>query len=139
MQVIKRHQFQPALVIFWLKQLYPHDRNERKPDIPMEIIDNDGNFSTRLDDVLSRWKSDYQNLFSNDNSAAFDEGHLDYVRNSTQSNPVCQPNIDLTNLNADISKEEVRKSIMRAKLHKAPGLDQIPAEVLRNDVCVDLL
>ena len=28
---------------------------------------------------------------------------------------------------------------MRAKLCKAPGLDQILAEVLRNDVCVDLL
>ena len=29
-------------------------QNERKPDIPMEIIDNDGNVSTRLDDLLSR-------------------------------------------------------------------------------------
>ena len=113
--------------------------NERKADIPMEIVDNDGNVSTRLDDVLSRWKSDYQNLFSNNSSAEFDEDHLNYVKDSMLSNSVPQTNVDLTNLNADISKEEVLKSIMRAKLRKAPGLDQIPAEVLRNNLCVELL
>ena len=105
----------------------------------MQVIDNDGNVSTRLDDILSRWKSEYENLFSDNNSDTFDEGHLNYVQNAMQSNSVHCLKTDLTILNADISKEEVLKSIMRAKLRKDPGLDQIPAEVLQNTVCVDLL
>ena len=35
--------------------------------------------------------------------------------------------------------EEVEKCVMRAKLRKAAGLDNIPAEVLRNPVCVESL
>ena len=38
-----------------------------------------------------------------------------------------------------ITKSEIEKSILRAKLGKAAGLDNIPAEILRNPVCVDLL
>ena len=34
---------------------------------------------------------------------------------------------------------KLRRVILRAKLRKAAGLDNIPAEVLRNPVCVDLL
>ena len=42
-------------------------------------------------------------------------------------------------LNAEITKSEVEKSILRAKLGKAAGLDNIPAEILWNPVCVELL
>ena len=35
--------------------------------------------------------------------------------------------------------EEVRKSVYEAKLRKASGIDNIPAEVLRNETCIDLL
>ena len=42
-------------------------------------------------------------------------------------------------LNDEITKPEIEKSILRAKLRKAAGLDNIPAEVLRNPVCVELL
>ena len=44
-------------------------------------------------------------------------------------------------LNDEITKSEIEKSILRAKLHvrKAADLDNIPAEVLRNPVCVELL
>ena len=46
---------------------------------------------------------------------------------------------DITLLNAPISRLEVERSIYRAKLRRAAGFDGIPAEVLRNPVCIDLI
>lgn len=112
--------------------------NERKSSIPMEVVDRSGNVSTDTSDILSRWKSDYENLFC-DNTNNFDENHLSYIQTALQNNSVARVDADLTILNSAISKSEVEKSIFRAKLRKASGLDNIPAEVLRNPVCVDLL
>ena len=42
-------------------------------------------------------------------------------------------------LNAPISRKEVKASVYKAKLRKACGNDGIPAAVLRNDVCINLL
>jgi hypothetical protein len=42
--------------------------------------------------------------------------------------------------NAPITRTEgISEAILRAKLGKATGFDNIPAEVLRNGVCSDLL
>ena len=34
-------------------------QNDRKPSIPMEIVDPKGHVSTQTEEVLSRWKADY--------------------------------------------------------------------------------
>ena len=39
----------------------------------------------------------------------------------------------------DFTKDEVRKHVLKAKDNKAPGLDGIVNEVLKNDVCIDVL
>ena len=46
---------------------------------------------------------------------------------------------DLSDLNSDITMEEVRKAVFSAKLNKATGIDEIPSEVLRNDVSITML
>ena len=38
-----------------------------------------------------------------------------------------------------VSKEEVSQAIWSQKIKKAPGPDRIPAEVLKNEVCVAFL
>ena len=38
-------------------------QNERKLEIPMEVIDEQGNISSDAQSVLSRWKRDYSTLF----------------------------------------------------------------------------
>ena len=48
-------------------------------------------------------------------------------------------NADMSILNAEITESEIEKSVLRAKLGKTAGLDNIPTEILRNPVCVDLL
>ena len=114
-------------------------QNDSKPVIPMEVVDSDGNVNTNVGDVLKRWKNDYQNLFQESGDVTFDETHLRNVKEALQNNTVQRDNVDLSALNADITMEEVEKCVMRAKLRKAAGLDNIPAEVLRNPVCVESL
>ena len=42
-------------------------------------------------------------------------------------------------LNYDVTLQEVARAVARAKVRKAVGIDQIPAEVLKNPNCVSLL
>lgn len=112
--------------------------NDRKSSIPMEVIDSSGEARTNTGEVLARWKSDYENLFC-DNSSKFDDNHLHYVQSALQNNSVPRVDADMSILNAAISINEVEHSIFRSKLRKASGLDNIPAEVLRNPACVDML
>ena len=116
-------------------------QNNRKSRIPMEVVDDDGNITTNIDDVLLRWKNDYENFFrdNNDNvwwksSPECKTTHFETIYGTTKRcRFICVKY--LSALNADITREEVEKSIVRAKLCKAAGLDNIPAVVLRNPVC----
>ena len=51
--------------------------------------------------------------------------------------PEC--NIETDSLNEQISIEEVKKAVLNAKMRKASGIDEIPAEVLKNDLCIGML
>ena len=105
----------------------------------MEVKDSCGNISTHTDDVLNRWKNDFENLCSDSTNPDFDEYHLNIVKQRVHDNAVPSVHRDITCLNTPISLMEVEQSIYRAKLKRATGFDRIPAEVLRNPVCIDLL
>ena len=49
------------------------------------------------------------------------------------------PKPDYSSLNLPITYEEVHKAVYEAKLRKASGIDNIPAEILRNEACISLL
>ncbi|CAC5395185.1 unnamed protein product [Mytilus coruscus] len=103
--------------------------NERNQSIPWSIIDDEGIVKTDKNLVLGKWKSDFEQLFSvnpNVRPPAYD--------NETREN---QP--DVTELNEPISREEIIVAVERAKLRKATGFDEIPAEVLKNPTAIDLL
>ena len=114
-------------------------QNDRKPCIPMEIVDSNGHVSTQTEEVLSRWKADYEHLFCEKSNTNFDDTHLRNIQSALRDNHYPAHNADMSILNAEITKSDVEKSILRAKLGKAAGLDNIPAEILRNPVCVELL
>ena len=97
-------------------------QNDRKSSIPMEVVDNDGNVNTNIGDVLSRWKNDYTHLFQDNSDVTFDENHLQNIKEALQNNNIQRNNVDLTSSNAEITRDEVEKSVMRAKLRKAAGL-----------------
>jgi len=87
------------------------------------VINND------KDAVLNKWKSDFEKLFSNNNTRTIPEN----------INVNLQDDLVLSELNGAIIREEIRKAVEYSKLRKAAGYDEIPAEVLKIDTAVDLL
>ena len=101
--------------------------NERRQDIPWEIVDSEGQVQKDKNVVLCRWKSDFEGFFN-----ASDATH-----NLQPVEAVNTPNC--ADLNLPIQRAEIIKAIDAAKYGKASGIDQIPAEVLKNDSAIDLM
>ena len=114
-------------------------QNERKGRIPMEVVDSDGNVSSDTETVISKWKTDYEQLFSESTSHTYDDEHLNNIKRAIDGNTIPSVGTDISMLNEPITRAEVERSIYRAKLKRATGFDGIPSEVLRNPVCIDLL
>ena len=110
-------------------------QSKRQP-IPMEVVLDDGNVSTKTHDILNKWKADFSHLlkpffvnYENSHTAAY----------TNQSNlPV--DHVDHV-FNEHISLFEVKKVIFSAKQGKACGFDSIhvPSEAHRNDTAVSFL
>lgn len=70
----------------------------------------------------------------------FDDTHLDFIKTHVNNRTVpTNSTIDIQMLNAPITRTEMSESVLRAKLGKAAGFENIPAEVLRNGVGSELL
>ena len=106
----------------------------------MEIVDQDGQSSYNTDEILSRWKTDYSDLLNSENGHNFDNVHYENVQQQLRGNNVPNNNnLNVDSLNQDITYQEVYEAVYRAKLRKAAGFDGIPSEVLRYDICIELL
>ena len=73
-------------------------------------------------------------------NSTFDDDHLRTVKNYINSNSVNpNNNCDISELNNPINRQEIVDAIMHLRRNKAPGIDSIPAEALKNDVCTNIL
>ena len=90
--------------------------------------------------MLDKWKSDYEQIFNENNSDIYDLEHLEETTNLVQNpNSNIFPKADCPSLNSPITLEEVKSSVYDSKLQKATGLDNIPEHILRNEHCIDHL
>ena len=112
-----------------------------KTSIPWEVKDCNGQIFTDKNSVLNKWKTDYECLFNaGQDNPYFDKTNLEKVReNICDPDSISFPTLDCSILNAPISRDEVRVSVYNARARKAPGPDEIPSEVLRNDSCIEIL
>ncbi|CAC5398783.1 unnamed protein product [Mytilus coruscus] len=117
---------------------YECKSKQKRDQIPWEVIDDTGEVITDKECVLQKWKTDYQTLFNDQtDSMLYDECHLDRIKKGEiSSDPEL---VDTSCLNAPITRYEVEKAVSRLKLRKAAGIDNIPAEVLKNKTCIDML
>ena len=123
---------------FWdcLKKLGPR----KKHNIPLEIYKDKSTISCNLNEVLDKWKNDFESLYSaspkvtGSRNANGDEQTGTYISSS-------EPNIltDLEYLNADITYQEVKKVVLNTKSNKASGIDKIPYDVLKNENIIKVL
>ncbi|CAC5382576.1 unnamed protein product [Mytilus coruscus] len=102
--------------------------NERKPRVPWAIIDDTGNVKTDKNSVLNKWKDEFQALFTNNSENNNNLNETDF-----------DSNINVDSLNGVITRDEILLAVTQAKNRKAAGIDDIPAEVLKNEVAIELL
>ena len=102
--------------------------NDRKRAIPLVVVDNNRSVTNDKMDILNKWKSDFESLF-----------RCNEERNEQLDRTCFDMDIDVNILNKPISRDEVLQAVIHAKFCKASAIDNIPAEVLKNDCAVDLL
>ena len=92
---------------------------------------SNGKKVTDVSTVLKKWQSDFAGLLApglifQDEEEYQMQHNLKRVSLSTISD----------HWDSIVSKEEVSQAVWSQKIRKAPGPDHIPAEVLKNEVCV---
>ena len=95
--------------------------------IPMEIVLDDGSVSTNIDDILSKWKSDFSALFTGDGCTDFNCHQPSEKSDEIGGNLL---------FNQPISIVEVHRAVTSAHLGKACGVDNIPMVALKNDTSI---
>ena len=107
----------------------------------MEVYDNEGNKVNDISYVFKKWQNEYQSLYNpNVNDADFDDEFYHRCTNELNSSDLPDiPNIAENQLNSQITRDEIQKSLKRAKNKKAVGIDSIPNEILKNENTASLL
>ncbi len=99
--------------------------SERRKGIPLEIVREDGSVCRDKVEVLDRWKHDYEGLLNSTEVQEQDASKTDI--------PSTDEVIPDPSLVCEISMEEVERAMRKAKSGKSPGIDNIPAQLLKNN------
>ena len=93
----------------------------------MEVITETGSISNNIEDVLSKWESCFSKLYTAK------------VTTNASNHVISRDNIENSNehlFDETISVFEVWQAVKEAKLNKASGIDNIPADVLKNNTAI---
>ena len=97
---------------------------ERRKNIPLEILKPDGSVSSDVTEVLGKWESDFTSLLNPIESTST-PGPMN-ITHSTQNNE------NLSGYLQDpIQMTEIESALKRMKSNKATGIDEISMEVLK--------
>ena len=131
---------------FWneIKKLGPG----RKNTIIDNVVMDDGTYSNDPNVIRERWKEEYSELFS-ENTTNVDNEFMERIKalNSQWELEFEQlrVNVDdnesqhISSMNDEITIEETKRAIRKAKNEKAVGLDNIPNEIIKNDKLLTVL
>ena len=102
--------------------------NARQSTIPLQVESENGSITNDIPTVLQKWKNDFSNLFNpNENEI------LDNEANILHTIGAAQPMMNDPEMNGMFTCDELKKVVKRAKCNKAPGFDEIPVDVLKNE------
>ena len=119
---------------FWdkIKRMGP----QKDDRIPMEIP-ADEDIITDPEQVLLKWKNDFQLLYNRLDVENVNEDFLNEVKlfkeTFERENPVNDPISNSYVYNSEITLDEVQKVMSKAKNNKAVGIDTLPNEVFKNE------
>ena len=119
---------------FWnyIKELGP----KKKKNIPWECYTESGELSCDKSDILDNWKNEFEKLYnpSSGESSPF----MDFIKKDNSDFDKL-PSDNSSSINLPFSKPEVSKVVNRSKNNKAPGIDGIVYDILKNEDSVSLL
>ena len=125
---------------FWnkIKQMGP----KQDSTIPMEIPVGENDLITDPEQVLERWRQDFEMLYNRFNAENTDDTFLNDVKcfkeNFENQYPINDPVLNDSMFNVFITESEVHKAIYKAKNNKAVGIDSLPNEVFKNQNSIKL-
>ncbi len=122
---------------FWrfIKNLNPRT----KKTIPWETIDNDGNIITDKSAVLAHWSSEFGKLLTPPPPTPQMTKHLQDI---AANNRIAESNFDENTdaiFNKLFSVEEIGKLVRKSKKNRAPGIDGVVYDVLKNTTAIRTL
>ncbi len=124
---------------FWEKLNSLGSRNTSK--IPDKARKSDGSLTDNLHETLEVWKQEFSTLFNRsdlDNNDTEYRNLLNELHN--KEDEISNENYECDDfLNEHILLLELKETIAKLKNGKATGLDQIPNEVIKNDVLLPFL
>ena len=115
---------------FWrqMKQLGPRP----KQGIPMQVYDGDV-LTDNTDKVLHTWCHDFSELYNESSTDNGNDSDIVHDINRLENEMMSEYFENNEYLNRDISYDEVERVVNRLKANKAPGVDKLPNEVLKNN------
>ena len=99
--------------------------------IPWAVVENDGTVNRNKNDILNRWKSDFEELLN--------QQLVPDMSDSANLLNISQCTADLTPLGSVITIDEVQGALNRSKNGKYLGDDGVLVEVRRNDLSLAYL
>ena len=124
---------------FWeyIKKLGPN----KKTQIPYECYGSSGEVITDTTTVLHKWQHDFRSLYSTGTTEDAEHQHFkETIREqNTEYESSAATDQGSPELNMQFSVEEISKVIFKAKNNKAPGLDGVVYDILKNDQSVELM
>ena len=113
---------------------------KKKSGIPWEVDLEDGTTSSDKDTVMEKWRSDFEGLLTPPQTD--DVNRTLFESNIKESNAQRENENnenDSTGLNCEFTEDEVSKIVFRAKSGKAPGIDGLLADTMKNPPSIRLL
>ena len=124
---------------FWehIKKL---GNNKSCNDIPNEILNENGEIINDSYEILEKWKTDYEALYSKQDENPYDiDFYNGIMYRKTLLESEMSTELENSDINDRISKDEIVKAVNSLKLKKAMGFDKIPNEILKMPGIIDII
>lgn len=139
LQLEQAHFTNPQL--FWreINKLGPN----KSRTIPMQIVLENGDSLYEVGEILKKWENEYRSLYACCNPPMFNEQFLQDINKLKCDLEVVMSDRPTDQyqspLNDDITREEVKEAIDRARLNKAVGVEELTNEVLKSPYLLTVL
>ena len=104
----------------------------------MEIYEEGGVVNNDVPTILHKWTTEYENLYNLvDSEDVYNDEFFNQCKSFVDNAGDTDENSN--NISDDINNLEVQTALIKAKIRKAIGIDNLPNEILKNPNTVDLL